>query len=71
MTDADYFFQLRVLIEDYENHNISREEYRSKRKRILDALDEQYNFVTVAKQAHGGCAVLGKVGDFLKGFRRD
>ena len=68
--NPDYFAMLRSLVDDYENNSLSADDYRSKRKKILDRLDEQYNSVAVVHSQQDDASLLGKVGDFIKGLRQ-
>lgn len=43
MSDISYSAKLRDLSKDYYQNHIRLEEYRSKRKLIIDKIDEEYN----------------------------
>jgi len=41
--------QLRMLVQQHTNDQLSANIYRAKRKILLDKLDEQYNGITVSQ----------------------
>ena len=43
MSEENFSLMLRNLSDDYYNNRIAFEEYRSRRKIILDKIDEEYN----------------------------
>jgi len=47
MAESSYSEILRDLSRDYYHRRISVDEYRSKRREVLDAVDQQYNSVDV------------------------
>lgn len=47
MSILDYSIRLRELSDDYANQRIMLDEYRSKRKEILDDIDKSINGLTI------------------------
>jgi hypothetical protein len=43
MTGETFSVELRNLVDDYNNHQLSYGEYRAQRKAIFDRIDEAYN----------------------------
>lgn len=71
MTNPDYFIMLKSLVDDYESHSLGYDEYREKRKKILEHLDQYYNSTAIVEETDQESGLLDKVGGFLKGLRQN
>lgn len=62
MSDSSYSEILRDLSRSYYNRSLSREDYRARRRQILDAIDQQYNGVEIdTVSAHGVSSDTGSM----------
>lgn len=66
MSDENFSQILRDLSREYFNREISLEDYRSKRKQILDVLDREYN----GAEIHGENNWVGQT-DTQPDFRKE
>ncbi len=68
MTELTGKEEIRQLSDDYFNLRINREEYRQRRKRILDRIDEEMNGICAVEiEDAGGSSLLDKAFAFIKG----
>lgn len=63
------FSALDQLVSDYEEQRLSRDEYRARRKAILDLLERQYNGRPgMAGEPSQSGSILGRLTGFIKGL---
>lgn len=66
MSDLSYSGMLRALCVDYSSHNISQQEYRNKRKQILDSIDAEFNGVQNSSPPTSEDSLLMRTISFFK-----
>lgn len=67
MSDSSYSEQIQGLSDDYYNSRINLDEYRARRKVLLDELDKEINGVRIDESEDDGeDGLLGRVVGFIK-----
>lgn len=67
MSNSSYSEQIQGLSDDYYNCRLELDEYRARRKSLLDELDRELNGVMIQdEQLSAEDSLLGKVVGFIK-----